>query len=253
MKLAITGKGGAGKTALSTMLVLALRAEGRPVLAVDLDTNPGLAVSLGIEPADVPLPDEAVQERPGTPYGWGLRQGLDPDEAARRFATPVIDGVTFLGLGNITHVEKPVRRYLTAVLEMATGFDDTGTAVVADLEAGPTTPFEGYPRFASPWIVVSEATPASMLAARRILSIAAHEGVPTLIVANKVRAAGDLERLERDLAPVDVAVPFDPEVRGREAIGPLVGIERSATSTAWPAAQALARRVLSIDQGVMSG
>ncbi len=47
----MTGKGGVGKTVLAALLARCLAERGLEVLAVDLDTNPGLALSLGL-PAD---------------------------------------------------------------------------------------------------------------------------------------------------------------------------------------------------------
>ncbi|GAC1377280.1 MAG: hypothetical protein NVS3B21_30080 [Acidimicrobiales bacterium] len=238
MKVAITGKGGTGKTALSAMLALAFQRRGRQVVAVDLDTNPGLAVSLGLLPDDTPIPDEVVQQRSGAPYGWGLADGLTPDEAVQRYAVPVSDGLCFLGLGNIVDVQKSVKRYVTALLAIAGGVHDDHLVLIADLEAGPTSPYEGYVGFADPWLVVTDASPASMLAAQRILTIAAHFGARTHIVANRVTRNDDVGRITTLVGPVGTAIPFDPQVRALERDGPLLGI--SATSAAWQAVEELA-------------
>lgn len=237
MRLAVTGKGGAGKSALTALIALVLADEGRRVLVADLDTNPGVAVSLGIEPRDVTLPSEAVQERAGSPYGWGLADGIEASGAADRFAVAVSDRISFLGLGNIAEVDKSVKRSVTAVRTMLDAFDEGDTVVVADLEAGPTTPFEGYARFAPLWILVSEATPASLLAARRIATIAEHDGARVLAVANKVRHADDAARVEAELGPLFGSVPFDAEVRRREDVGALIGI--SPAGPAWQAVKHL--------------
>ena len=47
MKLAITGKGGVGKTTLSALLAQVFADQGRDVLAVDADPSPCLAGALG--------------------------------------------------------------------------------------------------------------------------------------------------------------------------------------------------------------
>ena len=51
MKLAIAGKGGSGKTSISGTLARTLARRGHKVLAIDGDSNPNLALTLGI-PAD---------------------------------------------------------------------------------------------------------------------------------------------------------------------------------------------------------
>lgn len=48
MRIAIAGKGGSGKTTIAGTLARILAREGRTVLAVDADTNPNLAATLGI-------------------------------------------------------------------------------------------------------------------------------------------------------------------------------------------------------------
>ena len=49
MKVGIVGKGGVGKTTLSAMIAQGFRARGRRVLAIDTDSNPNLAISLGLD------------------------------------------------------------------------------------------------------------------------------------------------------------------------------------------------------------
>ena len=51
MKLAIAGKGGSGKTTFSGTMARLLARRGHRVIAIDGDSNPNLAVTLGIPPA----------------------------------------------------------------------------------------------------------------------------------------------------------------------------------------------------------
>ena len=58
MKLGVVGKGGVGKTTLSALIAQTYAERGKRVLAIDTDSNPNLAVSLGLDPAqadEVPL------------------------------------------------------------------------------------------------------------------------------------------------------------------------------------------------------
>lgn len=68
MKLAISGKGGSGKTTLSATMARLYARRGFSVLAIDGDPNPNLGVALGVEPsalADLhPLPRTIIEERP---------------------------------------------------------------------------------------------------------------------------------------------------------------------------------------------
>ena len=63
MKLGIVGKGGVGKTTLSALLAQAYAARGLRVLAIDTDSNPNLATSLGLDPDqadEIPLLPRSV-------------------------------------------------------------------------------------------------------------------------------------------------------------------------------------------------
>ncbi len=71
MKLAIAGKGGSGKTSISGTMARLLARSGRRVLAIDGDSNPNLALTLGIPAermSDMPvLPPDLLRRTPGGP------------------------------------------------------------------------------------------------------------------------------------------------------------------------------------------
>ena len=63
MKIGIVGKGGVGKTTLSALLAQVYAARGLRVLAIDTDSHPNLAHSLGLnaqQAADLPLLPRSV-------------------------------------------------------------------------------------------------------------------------------------------------------------------------------------------------
>lgn len=78
MKIAVAGKGGAGKTTVSGVLARALAREGRRVTALDADTNPMLGIALGLGPVETELVA-------------AVRQGLDTGEVAHQ---PSIEQIT---------------------------------------------------------------------------------------------------------------------------------------------------------------
>ncbi len=65
MKIAISGKGGAGKTTISATLTRLLARRGLPVLAIDGDPNPNLLRALGVSDsfAAKPIPRGVVERR----------------------------------------------------------------------------------------------------------------------------------------------------------------------------------------------
>jgi CO dehydrogenase maturation factor len=213
LRLALIGKGGAGKTVLSSTLARTLARRGRKVFAVDLDTCPGLAFGLGIPVDDAGLPLEALEEQPAAPYGWQLAAGLTPDEAVERFAAVAPDGIRFMGLGKIGAVDKDkARMSVAAVRQVLMGFADPACDVIADLEAGPTTPFENYHEFADDVMVVVGPAWRSAMTARRLIPMVGERRMT--IVANRWRDEPDHPGLD----PA-IRIPNDPALTQAEREG----------------------------------
>ena len=102
MKVAIAGKGGSGKTSISGTLARVLARGGKNVLAIDGDSNPNLALTLGI-PAErmgeMPtLPRDLIERANGEVR---LKKSLDDICAAHSVSGP--DGVTLLVMANPQH------------------------------------------------------------------------------------------------------------------------------------------------------
>ena len=93
LRLAVAGKGGAGKSTIAGTLCRLLARRGMRVLALDSDMQPGLAYSLGADVPDDP-PLNAAAERDGE-GAWRLRRGIGPVRAVERRADQA--GVTERG------------------------------------------------------------------------------------------------------------------------------------------------------------
>ncbi|HOX28908.1 MAG TPA: AAA family ATPase, partial [bacterium] len=84
MKIAVTGKGGVGKTTFAALLCHIYEAAGTDVIAVDADPDSNLGATLGISVADIPRPitdlKELIQERTGAdPAVPGSVYKLNPE------------------------------------------------------------------------------------------------------------------------------------------------------------------------------
>ncbi len=220
MRVAFVGKGGAGKSVIAgTFCRLLARADDRPVVAIDSDPMPGLAHSLGVPSTDIPLPPDIAEQVGADPdTRWVLRDGLTAADAVERYAAGGPDGVRLLQFGKLRgHVRAlgPSQRAFRVLIDALEGTD---WHLVGDLPGGTRQPFFGWASFADIVIVVAEATPSSMLAARRLARLAPSGRL--VAVANKVVDAGDAERLGRFSAlPVVGSVPADPEVQAAERAG----------------------------------
>ena len=215
MRVAIVGKGGAGKTTLAGTLIRILARRGRKVVAIDLDTNPGLAYAIGVPPVDDGLPEEAVEQSDDHKvawYGWKLASDLAPNDAVMRYAVEGPDGIRFLSPGKIDRDKDAVKRNISAVHQIARGFDAPGWDLIGDLEAGSTTPFEGYHKFAERALLVVTPGWTSRLMARRLLPILGD--LPTMIVASRFSNGN----FDPDLTP-DVNIPYDENLAQADQVG----------------------------------
>ncbi len=107
MRIAIAGKGGTGKTTISGTLARVLARRGREVLAIDADTTPNLAVTLGV-------PAARAQEMTELPRNMMERQQqddgtmksvftADSEEIIAKYSAAGPDGVRLLVMGKVNH------------------------------------------------------------------------------------------------------------------------------------------------------
>jgi CO dehydrogenase maturation factor len=102
MKLAVAGKGGSGKTSISGTMARLLARDGHTVLAIDGDSNPNLALTLGI-------PTERFEELPTLPRGLlertaeGTELTATLEEICASHSLEAPDGVTLLVMAHPQH------------------------------------------------------------------------------------------------------------------------------------------------------
>jgi CO dehydrogenase maturation factor len=99
VKIAVAGKGGAGKTTASGTIARALARSGHPVLALDGDTNPMLGVSLGVGPEET---DILVAARQALDEGE-IEHEPSPRGLIEKFGTDAPDGVRLVVISRIDH------------------------------------------------------------------------------------------------------------------------------------------------------
>ncbi|MCL5023266.1 MAG: carbon monoxide dehydrogenase accessory protein CooC [Nitrospirae bacterium] len=210
MKIAITGKGGVGKTTLSAILSHLYAAEGKRVISVDADPDANLAAALGV-PADAlskirpiaemaDLIEERMGARPGESGGvFKLNPKVDdiPEEFGYRFDHIVLL-VTGKSKGAASGCYCPENVFLRRMLKhLVVNRDEI---VIVDMEAGIEHLTRGTTEAVDAFIVVVEPGQRSIQTAQTVKELAQGLGVKKVyVVANKVRGQEDLDFVRKHL------------------------------------------------------
>ncbi len=199
IKVLVSGKGGCGKTTIAALLAIILSQRGYNVLALDTDSVPNLAQSLGV-PYDVaskivPLvKNEAfVEERTGAKpgEGWGVLFSLTPkvDDIADRYGIKIRDNLKLVVVGSIDVSKEGcmcpaialARMFLLHVLL------SSRDVVIVDSEAGAEVFGRGLAEKFDLNLCVAEPTVKSLVIAKKLVSLAKQLGVKkNFVVINKV-------------------------------------------------------------------
>ena len=225
MKVAVTGKGGVGKTTVAAALARGLRDLGHQVVAVDADPDTNLAGALGHRgPETTPLTalKALIDERVGGGDGWGgfLRMNPVVDDIPEQFGI-VVDGIRVLVMGTIERGRRgcacPENVLLREVLSHL--IVRTGQDVVVDMEAGIEHLGRGTAEGVDLMMVVVEPGWASMQTAERVAKLSADLGITRIgAVANRIASEADLGYVREHLGalPLLAVLPLDSELE-REA------------------------------------
>ena len=209
MKVAVSGKGGVGKTTFSALLIRTLNAQGKRVLAIDADPDANLAAALGIPDAEkiVPIAEmkelifERTEAQPGTIGGFfKLNPKVDdlPDSLSAK-----LDNIKLMRLGGVKKGGSgcicPESTLLRALmLHIVLARDEV---VVMDMEAGIEHLGRATASAVDKLIVVVEPGRRSMDTAGHIKKLASEIGLKNIgLVGNKIRGQKDEEFLKKHLS-----------------------------------------------------
>jgi CO dehydrogenase maturation factor len=230
VKLAVTGKGGVGKTTLAALLCTALARDGYEVFAIDADPNATLLGCLGhpapetVEPlvklAD--LIEERTGARPGSSGGMFRMNPFVADIPATYAQT--VSGVRVLVAGAVKTggsgcycPENAMVRALISHLLL-----DENVALVVDMEAGIEHLSRGTVDSVDQLVIVTEPSRASVETVRRIRRLAADIRLQRVVgLGNRLRSAADESFLRAALPDLEFAgfIPYDERIGEAERSG----------------------------------
>lgn len=278
MKIAFVGKGGSGKTTLSSLFVRHLAASGAPVIAVDADINQHLGTALGLDESQAAALPAMGEQLPlikdylrgsnpriasaetmikTTPPGEGSRllRVREDNPVYDACARPVeLDGgiVRLMATGPFTEADLGVACYhsKTGAVELCLNHmvDGRDEYVVVDMTAGSDSFASGmFTRFDMTFLV-AEPTRKGVSVYRQYKEYARDFGVTLSVVGNKVQGPDDIDFLHAEVGDdLLVAMENSEWVRAMEKgrpprFGLLEDAGRQALDTLWTAVDAMHER-----------
>jgi len=222
MKIAISGKGGVGKSTVAAAIALLLARRGRRVLALDADPDANLAAALGI-PSSAPItPISAeialIEERTGAKvneYGRVFKLNPEVGDVAGKLAVRH-NGVELLVLGAVKRggggCACPENTFVKAlVTDLVLYKDET---LVMDMEAGIEHLGRATAAGVDVMIIVVEPGQRAVDCARSVIRMSREIGLDRfVIVGNKVTGDEDREYIRAAFPELEVSA-FLPYSRG---------------------------------------
>ena len=238
MKIAVSGKGGVGKTMLVSLLSTILRQSGYSVLAIDADPNATLANALGFPKPEkiTPISEMAdlIEERTGARPGQAAPYfKLNPkvDDIPEKYWVEH-EGVKLMVMGRLKGGGSGCYCPENALLEalVAHLLLRRDEVVIMDMEAGVEHLGRATARAVDKMIIVVEPGKGSIETAYRIRELAKDIGLENIkVVANKIRSEQDRGFLVSAMRDFEFLgfIPYDQSIIEADLAGsPLINLSQ---------------------------
>ncbi len=259
MKIAISGKGGVGKTFIAGSLASYFSRHGHSVLAIDTDPSPNLAMTLGLTHEEasriVPIAEneQLIKLKTGTEFSGVFRITFSVDDIIEKYSIRTPAGPSLIVMGTVhamgagctcpaNSLVKTLLRHLVV---------ERNEIVILDMEAGIEHLGRGTAEHVDILFVITDANRKSLEIAGTICKIARNSAIKKVcIIGNRIadarQEAAVWEYAEKNGIEVLALIPFDKIVADAGMTGEPIGYDNSA---ALQAIGNLAKTIVSMNHG----
>jgi len=246
MKIAISGKGGVGKTLISAGLARGFAERGLKTIAIDADSSPNLALTLGLSAEEarkiIPISEnkELVDSKTNTGYSGVYRLTFSVDDIVRDYSMLTPFGVNMMVMGTVHSMGSGCMCAPNAVIRelLRHLIVERDEAVVLDMEAGVEHMGRGTASHVDGLLGIADSNLKALEVARRIKDLAEKSKIKHVyLIANRVmnelqKNAIKKKKKKNDMTILDF-VPFDQGVieKDMQGVSPLGFKELVAVKT----------------------
>ena len=232
MKIAVSGKGGVGKTLIAAGLARGFAQRGLKTIAIDADSSPNLALTLGLSAEKarkiVPISEnkELVDSKTSTGYSGVYRLSFTVDDIVREYSVSTPFGVNLIVMGTVKSMGSGCMCAPNAVIRALLRhlIVDRNEAVVLDLEAGVEHIGRGTAKRVDALLIVADSNLKSLEIAKHIHDLASKAEMKELyLVGNRVMNEAQKTAIrtfaEKNGLSLLTLIPFDPRVTDADMQG----------------------------------
>jgi len=232
LKIAVSGKGGVGKTLVAAGLAYAFAKRGFKTIAIDADPSPNLALTLGLTPEEaekiVPISEnkQLIESKTSTGYAGVYRLTFTVDDIVRDYSVKTPLGVNLIVMGTVRSMGSgctcPANAVVRSLLRHLVVERDE--AVVLDMEAGVEHMGRGTVQHVDTMLIVVNANMKALETAKRLHELSLQAGIKqAFIVGNKIENEAQRKIIENfaEKASMEVLefIPFDQKIVEAEMLG----------------------------------
>ncbi len=232
MKIAVSGKGGVGKTLVSGTLASFFAQKGFKVMAIDADPSPNLALTLGISVEEankiVPISENAelLESKTKTDFPGVFKLHFTVDDIIEDNGMKSPYGVNLLVMGTVKSAGSGCACGANAVVRELLRYliVDRDEIVVVDMEAGVEHMGRGTASQVDIMIIVADSSRKSLEIAKKLSGFAHQAGINNVfVVGNRVRDPEEKELItdftEKNGLPLLALIPYDDIIVKADRVG----------------------------------